>query len=76
MSRYRSPVPVLHVLYRSQALPQHPVGRVIMLRIGIHHRARNLTHILQELLITCQVGNLEVEGNTALLCTLDITRAT
>ena len=47
-----------------------------MLRIGIHHRARNLTHILQELLITCQVGNLEVEGNTALLCTLDITRAT
>ena len=56
-----------------QLSPQDFILRTNTGRISIHHFFSNIAHILQQLSVTCYIGNFQVEGNTTLLCAFQIT---
>jgi len=50
---------------------------VLFVAVGVvvDNGAGNVAHILQQLFVAREAGNLQVEGNAALLCTLNVAGA-
>ena len=74
--RYCAPIPVVLVLHSPQMFPKKTVIGRTTLRVGLNYFTCHIAHILQQLLVACKIGNLQVERDTALLCSLNISGAT